>query len=276
MGGFMSRGKYRRYECSSHNDHLGVRCRKSVSADTLEARVWEVLEDNLLCEPENLQRYINLKLRDIQQRQDEVSHVQQSLAGVDTELEALAVKQQKLLNLFLDGDIDQAMFSTNKTTLDQTHEQLETVRSELQSRMDVEHLQQSQVETAISAARRQVENLPRASIAERRLVIESLDVHVAYRDMEHVHIFFDLPLTDNPDDQDLPQFRWKGIESLQAIDGYSQPNPIRVLGLTYDRYSDPGYAIHHKLVARRGLRAPPIMSEAQYKDLALPARPRSL
>jgi site-specific DNA recombinase len=218
MGGFMSRGKSRRYECQSHNDHLGIRCRKSVSADAIEEAIWEVIEDSVLTEPSSLARYIDLKQRDAHQRQAEVSHVRHPLAQVRTELQAIDAKQQKLLNLHLNDYIDQAMFSANKTTLDHERDSLVALRSELEARLNAESLQQSQVRVAITYLERVVEKLPRASIAERRLVIESLDVHVVYRDMEHMRMFFDLPLTDDQDEQFLQEFRWKGIESLQAID----------------------------------------------------------
>jgi hypothetical protein len=66
------------------------------------------------------------------------------------------------------------------------------------------------------------------------------------------------------------------MQALAKDNGCSQPHPIRPLGLAYDWYSGPAYAIQHTLVVRRGLGAPPIMSEAQHKDLALPARARSL
>jgi hypothetical protein len=218
MGGFMSRGKSRRYECQSHNDHLGVRCRKSVSADALEALIWGVLDANVLGEPESLQKYMDMKERDVHQRLDEVSHVKRRLAQVDTELQAITLKQQKLLDLYLNDNIDQGMFSANKTTLDQQCESLETLKSELEARLNTESLQQSQVETAISFVRRLGENFPHSSIAERRLVIESLDVHVVYRDMENMRMFFDLPLTYDGDDEFLQTLRWNGIESLQAIE----------------------------------------------------------
>jgi site-specific DNA recombinase len=220
MGGFMSRGKYRRYECQSHNDNLGEHCRKSVSADALEAMVWETIEANLLEEPENLQRYIDLKLRDAQHRQDEVLHLKRRIARIATELESIATQQEKLLKLHLRGEVKEELYLKTKTSLDQTHEQLETLRSELQSRIDVENLRQSQVECAICFVRRLVENLPRASIAERRLVIEALDMHVVFRHLEHngMRIFFDLPCTDDEEAQWLQEFRWRGLESLSAID----------------------------------------------------------
>jgi hypothetical protein len=178
-----------------------------------------VIEDPILTEPGGLDRYLDLKQRDAHQRQAEVLHVKDRLTQVNTELHAISAKQQKLLDLYLNDGIDQAMFASNKTTLDQGRESLETLRSELEARLNTESLQQSQVRVALTFLERVVEKLPRASIAERRLVIESLDVYVVYRDMEHMRMFFDLPITDPEDEEWLQELRWNGIESLQAIDG---------------------------------------------------------
>ena len=176
----------RRYYCYGQTLHLEAPCRKSVSADTVEQKVWEILWNNLLSDPAYLSSYLEQKRQNAQQAHAELTHIQQRLISVSTELEALAVKQQRLLDLYLDGRIDQQLFATNKTSLDASREQLEFLREELQARLRAEDSKQEQVDHAISFVQNLADDhdLSTESIKERRDVLTSLGVYVVCRSLD--------------------------------------------------------------------------------------------
>jgi site-specific DNA recombinase len=213
MSGYLQRG-LRRYRCVAQSHNVERPCRVGIAAHKIEGYVWELLEDTILSSPDNLHRYLEQKQSEIDKSHDQTEYM---LEQIGARLEEYVQQRRRLLDLYLHGHIDEALFSKTKAGIDQESESLEKLRSEMQAQIDGQNSQYAHVATAVGFVTRLLDDLPRASLEEKRRVIEALDVHVVYRDLDHMRLYFDLPISPAQSDADVDEFRWRGIASLRAI-----------------------------------------------------------
>jgi hypothetical protein len=109
------------------------------------------------------------------------------------------------------------MFTKPKARLDYDSAPLEKLRNGMEAQHSQQTATEEQIISSAAFVCKILDSLPQATLEEKRQVIETINVHVVYKDAEQSRIFFDLPPKDGQTDKDMDEYRWKGPESLASI-----------------------------------------------------------
>jgi Recombinase zinc beta ribbon domain len=147
-GFYESKRGDRFYRCSANKHHASMKCWRTVRANVLEEQVWETIHSNLLDEPQ----FLALEL----ERRHAGAAQQNSVTSHDAEL--------------IKGEIDAEISA------------LSHLRDELDRKLSLIHHKQEQIDGAVLFVRSVKDQMPTYTIAEKRKVVEVLDVRVVYHD----------------------------------------------------------------------------------------------
>jgi hypothetical protein len=187
MTGYCDSKGVRRYRCNSKTDAVATSCRGVPRASVLEETIWDALTEllDLLKDPAYLKRYIEQKIAVAAQGGEDL---RQRLESLVKQVAEYARKQQVLLDRHLDGSIDERLFRETMARLKEESAPLEQLRDELQGQLSQEVPNEAQI----------LEHLSQATLAEKREVLESIDVRVVRDRDGSCRVTFDLPKdTDN-------------------------------------------------------------------------------
>ncbi len=144
----------------------------SFRADLVDDTVWNWLK-GLIEEPSKLtEGYRNRQAEMVSAN----ARITEQIAAIDQQLEDLKNQQNKLLDLFLNGDFPKPMIDERKHKLDVASRKLLDERIELNSQLnltEMDDVQFAEIEDYCAEIR---ERLPDASFESKRHVIEMFDV----------------------------------------------------------------------------------------------------
>jgi len=186
MSGYTCRGR-RYYRCVSKGYQRP--CKGRGASDELETRVWDVISSNLEHEASELMRKLESYRHDEARQKDQTARQIESL---ETRLADLSKQQNRLLDVYLAGTIDQVTYADRKASIDKEMADLQQAVDSLRSAAP------ASLDQALETLRHAGDLSQRVTIAQRREVLEHLKVYVVYKDMDHVRVFFNLPGFEYP------------------------------------------------------------------------------
>jgi site-specific DNA recombinase len=202
-GYYETRKAARFYRCKTSTHNAGIQCWNYVKAEPFEEDLWGIIHEGLLCEPEYLSLELKRRQALVEQQSGVTSHDVDLIEG---KIEGVQRRLQRWMAAYANETIDLEQFTQLKAEIDAELSALTRLRDELQGKLSSQRHRREEIEAAVEFIRRVERELPTYTIAERRQVIEVLDVRVAYTDQDHVRLYFLIPADSDLD----PQEFWAG------------------------------------------------------------------
>jgi hypothetical protein len=170
--------------------HAGALLLDAVWADWIEQYICNVLEGNLLDEPEYLARELERRRGDMTAQQAVTTN---DRLLIEDKLAALDQRLKRWQDAYEAGHISPDEFGQLKAGIDRERHALKRVKAELQGHLDHATQVQQNIAAAVAFIEWVNDELPTYNIPERRWVLEVLEGWVFYADRWTIRMKFWIP-----------------------------------------------------------------------------------
>lgn len=176
-GRMTSRGK-RRYRCTSRNNVLDVaqRCRGSLAADDVEARIWRAVEQ-VLHDPTVIAQEVQ---RQHEHCEDVIAARQRDVTLIDAALVTCQREDERWTKAYAAEVIELGELKAYRAEIQQRRQALQEQQAQYEA--EVDHLKSAsdRVDRLIDYCARVQSRLQTFSCAEKRIALQALDIQVAW------------------------------------------------------------------------------------------------